>query len=214
MLANTRLGIPEMDAFDQDEIDNNPVLNAEEHVTLFGALLVAEGLITREQLKACLLLQAQDYPDTPIGQILVRCGYISADVIDQTLRLQTELKGSLIDSIDAQALRPADLTAVVLHRHGGNRVHAALHHLGVATTRVASWADFQEACREQQPDLILIDGEAIEATTILPERVAPPIFFIPPVALDDGQAELPECIRAQLMRFVEQARAMSTAGSA
>jgi putative methionine-R-sulfoxide reductase with GAF domain/CheY-like chemotaxis protein len=207
MLANARLRIPEMDAFDQDEIDNNPVLNAQEHVTLFGALLVAEGLITCEQLKACLLLQAQDYPDTSIGQILLRCGYISAEVINQTLRLQTELKVSLIDSIDAQTLRPADLTAVLLHRHGGDRVHATLQHLGVATTRAATWPDFQEACREQQPDLILIDAQMIEATTVLPERAAPPIFFIPPIALDDSQLELPECIKSQFMRFVDQARA-------
>jgi putative methionine-R-sulfoxide reductase with GAF domain len=196
-----------MDAFDQDEIDNNPVLNVQDHVTVFGALLVAEGLITSEQLNACLLLQVQDYPDTPIGQILLRCGYISADVVDQTLRLQSELKVSLIDSIDAQTLRPTDLTALVLHRHGGEHVHATLHRLGVATTRAFNWAEFQEAWYEQQPDLILIEAEAIEPTTILPERVAPPIFFIPPIALDDRQSELPQCIKALFIRFVDQVRA-------
>lgn len=206
MVANTRLRIPEMDAFDQDEIDNNPVLNVQDHVTLFGALLVAEGLITSEQLNACLLLQAQDYPDTPIGQILLRCGYISADVIDRTLKLQSELKVSLIDSIDAQTLRPADLTALVLHRHRGDLVHAALRKLGVATSGFSQWADFQAAWHEQRPDLILIDAEAIEATTILPER-ATPIFFLPPIALADDQFELPECIRSMLMRFVDQVRA-------
>src|SRR5262245_54282952 len=115
MIANERMEIPEMDAFNQDEIDNNPVLNVQQPVTLFGALLVAEGLITSEQLNACLLLQAQDYPDTPIGQILLRCGYISEETIYQTLKIQSELKVSLIDGIDAQTMRPADLSALVLH---------------------------------------------------------------------------------------------------
>jgi putative methionine-R-sulfoxide reductase with GAF domain len=206
MIANEPMKIPEMDAFDQDEIDNNPVLNGHEQVTLFGALLVAENLITSEQLKACLLLQAQDYPDTPIGQILLRCGYISEESIDQIRKLQSELKVSLIDGIDAQTMRPTDLNALVLHRHGGDQMYAALNKLGVAVTRVYNWADFQGAWQEDLPDLIFIDAEAVENTTALPDP-ATPLLFLPSIALADGQAHLPECIRSLIMRFVDQVRA-------
>src|SRR5688572_15396336 len=73
-LRNTLVAIPELDAFDQADLNTNPVLNEPPPVPLVGALLVAEGRITREQLNACLLIQAQDHPDLPIGQILVRCG--------------------------------------------------------------------------------------------------------------------------------------------
>ena len=131
MLANVKVKIPEMAAFDQDEIDENPVFNVQKSVPLFGALLVAEGLITHEQLSACLLLQAQDYPDTPIGQILVRCGYISEAARERCLKLQGELKASLLDSIDAQASILPDLTAFVLHHQDDGLIHAVLKKLGV-----------------------------------------------------------------------------------
>ena len=82
------LVIPELASFDQNELNDNPVLNQHPPVSLVGALLISEGLITREQLSACVLLQSQDHPDLPIGQILVRCGYISQQALDQALRRQ------------------------------------------------------------------------------------------------------------------------------
>src|SRR5690242_19920630 len=59
------LAIPELESFDQEELNDNPVLNHRPAVPLVGALLIAEGLITQEQLNACLLLQSQDHPDQP-----------------------------------------------------------------------------------------------------------------------------------------------------
>src|SRR3954452_20595488 len=69
------LAIPELGSFDQDELNDNPVFNELCAMPLIGALLLDRRLITREQLDACLLLQAQTHPDLPIGQILVRGGH-------------------------------------------------------------------------------------------------------------------------------------------
>src|SRR5690349_17888335 len=68
--------IPELWSFDQEELNDNPVLNELSPIPLIGGLLLARQLITRDQLDTCLLLQKQVYPDLPIGQILVRNGYI------------------------------------------------------------------------------------------------------------------------------------------
>src|SRR5262245_3415223 len=137
----TGLVIPELESFDQEELNENPVLN-HQSVPLVCALLIAERLITQEQLNACLLLQSQDHPDLPIGQILVRCGYISQQALDLALGIQVELKSSLVDTIEAQGLPQADLTALVLHPRAGELAYAALCQLGVSATPVRNWAEF------------------------------------------------------------------------
>jgi hypothetical protein len=47
------------------------------NVPLLGALCVAAGFVTNEQVERCLQLQRDVYPGTPIGQILVLEGYLS-----------------------------------------------------------------------------------------------------------------------------------------
>jgi hypothetical protein len=91
------LAIPELGSFDQEELNDNPVLNELYPVPLIGALLLARRLITREQLDACLLLQAQSHADLPIGQILVQHGYISQVALDRTLGIQSDMRSSLED---------------------------------------------------------------------------------------------------------------------
>jgi putative methionine-R-sulfoxide reductase with GAF domain len=209
MLVSTRLRIPEMEAFDQDEIELNPVLNLHESVPLFGALLVAEGTITLEQLNACLLLQTQDYPNTPIGQILLRCGYIQEGAIEQTLKLQNELKVLLLDRIETDnPIRiQTDMSALMLHRHADASIGTTLRKLGVATTQVRDWAEFQAAWQSLQPDLILIDAELIENVAGFPEQATTPIFFLPPISRQYNQScHLFHWLEALLVRFVQQAR--------
>src|SRR5215212_6451308 len=60
------LAIPELGAFDQDELNDNPILNELYPIPLIGGLLIARRLITREQLDACLLQQSQMHPAPPI----------------------------------------------------------------------------------------------------------------------------------------------------
>lgn len=55
---------------------------------LIGALFVASGLITQEQLEECLRLQADQHPDLPLGQILLRYGYVTAEDLVRLLALQ------------------------------------------------------------------------------------------------------------------------------
>ncbi len=174
---------------------------------LFGALLVAEGTITLEQLNACLLLQTQDYPDTPIGQILLRCGYISGrhDRADPqtTARAKAPFDGSDRDRNPLQA----DLRALVFHRYADTSINAVLGKLGVITTQVRDWADFQRTWQAQQPDMILIDAELIENAAALLAQETTPIFFLPPISRRYDQSyHLFHWIEALLVRFVQQVR--------
>ena len=92
------LAIPELWSFDQEELNDNPVLNELCPIPLIGGMLLARQLVTREQIDECLLLQAQMYPDLPIGQILVRRGYISQMALDHTLGIQADMRSSLNDT--------------------------------------------------------------------------------------------------------------------
>jgi hypothetical protein len=59
------------------------------NVPLLGALCVAAGFVTNEQVERCLQLQRDAYPGTPIGQILVLEGYMSQpDVARMVARQQ------------------------------------------------------------------------------------------------------------------------------
>ena len=160
---NTLMAIPELDAFDPADLNTNPVLNEAPPVPLVGALLVAEGRITREQLNACLLIQAQDHPELPIGQILVRCGYITEVALELALGIQSDMKSSLVQTIEAHGLPPADLTALVLHGRGSELACAALRPLGVAATVVCNWAAFTRALREAHFDLALVGDNFLDS---------------------------------------------------
>jgi hypothetical protein len=101
------LAIPELGAFDQDELNDNPILNELCPIPLIGGLLIARRLITREQLDACLLLQSRMHPAPPIGQILVRNGYITQAALDQTLGIQAGLRSTLEDAAHAEGVPAA-----------------------------------------------------------------------------------------------------------
>jgi len=200
--------IPELDGFDLDELNNNPILNAARPVPLLGALLIAEGLVTREQLNACLLLQEQDHPDLPLGQIMLRCGYITDRALDQMLNLQNEFRASVIDAIDEQALPPADLTALVLHESGVDIANTMLSRLGVAATIVRDCAALAAALVVERFDLILADGDLLDDTIRLLAQPATPILVLPPARSIDGcAAKLPLWVRTLIARFVGQVRA-------
>jgi hypothetical protein len=60
---------------------------------LFGAFLVAEGLITEEQLQIALRHQAR-LRQTRIGDLLVTLGAISRDTLERAVRAQLEESGA------------------------------------------------------------------------------------------------------------------------
>ena len=101
------LAIPELGAFDQDELNDNPILNELCPIPLIGGLLIARRLITRDQLDACLLQQSQMHPAPPLGQILVRNGYITQAALDHTLGIQADLRSTLEEPAHAQDLPQA-----------------------------------------------------------------------------------------------------------
>jgi hypothetical protein len=199
------LAIPELNSFDQTELNDNPVLNEKQPVPLIGALLMAEHLITREQLNACLLIQMQDHPNLPIGQILVRCGYISQAALDAALGIQNDMKSTMIDTIESRAT-PADMTALVLHARAGELAYAALSQLGVAATPARDWAEFSRALKDAQFDFVLIGADLLDGSTALPDQ-STPLLLLPPAMSDTaGGFFLPEWARTLISHFVAQVR--------
>jgi putative methionine-R-sulfoxide reductase with GAF domain len=137
-------------------------------MSLLGALLVSENLITRDQLVACLMLQREEASDLPLGQILLREGYITQDDLDRTLSLQQELRASLIDSIGSHQDVPSDLTALII----ASRYRADLvRHMRLSgvQVRVLSSLDQIEECDLPTPaELILVDQYVLTDIAELP----------------------------------------------
>jgi hypothetical protein len=104
--------IPEMEHFDHDEIDMNPLFNADrkrQHLThalpLIGALCVAEGLVTPAQIEACLNIQAKHHSGLPLGQILIRFGYIMESELERVLEMQRELKSFMVHALETSSIQ-------------------------------------------------------------------------------------------------------------
>jgi putative methionine-R-sulfoxide reductase with GAF domain len=208
MLNRAFSAIPEMDTFDQDELNNNPILNAAKPLPLIGALLVSEGLITREQLNASLLVQEQDHPNMPIGELLVRTGYIAQDALDTVLGAQRELKQS-VEAVEGEAEAPpqADLTALVLHGRGSELAYSVLRQLGVAATPTRNWAKFGAALNAAPFDLILLGAEMLGETIKLPDHGSTPLLVLPSVAVDGTSSfHIPQWSKTLIARFVGQVR--------
>jgi putative methionine-R-sulfoxide reductase with GAF domain len=208
MYLKLRSAIPELDDFDQEEMNSNPVLNTLKPVPLIGALLLDEGLITREQLHACLLLQEQDHPNMPIGQILVHYGYISAELLGHVVESQQALKSSLVDSIESQGLPIADMTAVILHECASELAYSVLNRLGVTATPARNRAELSKILGTRQVDMILMGSDMLDETTRLPDQEEIPLLLLPPLPrLHGGSFHLAQPIRTIIARFVVQARA-------
>lgn len=69
-------------------------------MTLIGALLIAEKLITQAQLDECLRLQERLYAGTPIGQILLKRGYISEENLARMVGKQRALRRALAQAVE------------------------------------------------------------------------------------------------------------------
>lgn len=208
MRVKRRAEIPELDDFDQHEFSTNPVLNASRPVPLIGALLIAEGLITQEQLNACLLLQEQDHPDKTIGQILLQSGYISQTMLDHVVGLQHELTSSLVDLIESHELPPADLRTVVLHARGDELASSVLSRLGVAVTTVRDRHELAKSLTESQFDMILIGAELLDDTASLPDNGETPLLVLPPLPGAAGRfGSAPQWFKTLIARFLVDVRA-------
>jgi hypothetical protein len=79
-------------------MDTSPVTA----MPLIGALFVTEGLISQAQLETCLALQAQHYPATPIGQILLQQGYVAEAEVARMVARQRALRRKLATAVEHQ----------------------------------------------------------------------------------------------------------------
>lgn len=206
MVSNSLSFIPELEVLGQES--GGGLDQKGRPIPMLGALLIENGLITREQLNASLLVQKQDHPDTPIGEILVRCGYISQQALDHALENQHELKLAQPDMVEAKPLPAPDLTALLLHERGSELAYSVLNQLGVAATPVRNWKELYIALRETRFDLILLDSEMLDETSTLPDQGSLPLLLLPPFERSRANSfQLPQWVRTLLARFVGQVRA-------
>jgi putative methionine-R-sulfoxide reductase with GAF domain len=175
-------------------------------VPLIGALLVAEGLVTQEQLEDCLFFQAHDCPSTPIGQILLQHGYISDRDLSRALAIQNDFAASLQGKIEFHSPRSSDLTALVLHSDIDQWLSELLKRLGVSITQASHWTELRALWNQQEPHLIFVDARLLNATASLPEQSTTPIVVLPHTPFDDNAPQLPAWITALISQSVAQAR--------
>ncbi len=169
-------------------------------VPLLGSLLVAEGLVTQEQISATLLLQQQDYPDDLLGEILVRCGYISRKSLERVLGQQSELRQNIVSRLDSYVPSKTELRALVFSRRSERGLCSFLSSCGVVATVMAT---IPAVDGPPVYDLLLIAADYVdhlgaEAAT------AAIVGLIPPSATDDTLS--PEA-QSLVIRYIDQARA-------
>lgn len=165
-------------------------------VPLLGALIIAEGLLTQEQLEACLLLQQQERPHRQIGEILLSLGHITAKDLERILQRQHQLRLSLVEAISPQNTPAPDLRALVLSAHPRPALDAALRQAGITHSYATTLPN-----RHQAFDLLLVDPVLLNRLqgTISPEVE---VGLLPPGI---GEGLLP-ATGALIARYAEQAR--------
>jgi putative methionine-R-sulfoxide reductase with GAF domain len=180
-------------------------------IPLIGAILVAEGPLTNEQLEAGLLLQKQDHPDQALGEILVRCGYITHAQLSRALSAQQELRASIVNAVGQHAPPPADLAALVIAPAADRLFARHLLSLGVDAFYAGTAANTQKLLASMHPDLLLVDPRSIAMVADLPQR-SDGLLAVLPLPLDawhDEHAEVAQA-HAVLDRYISQAREYAT----
>lgn len=172
-------------------------------VPLLGALLIAEGLITQEQLNSCLLLQQQDYPNLLIGEILLRCGYISMDDLERIATHQRELREALLATLESHGPPSVNLRALLVTERACAVLKQHLHSQGVMVDSVVHLPDHTPFTY----DLTLIDPHQIVCLQHAPP--AESIVSLLPDELADASApaRIPKPLLQLLDRYIEQAHA-------
>jgi len=175
-------------------------------VPLIGALLVAEGIVTQEQLENCLLLQAQDHHNTPIGRVLIECGYISDRDLSRALAIQNDFAASLQVKIELHAPQPIDLTALVLHADMDKRLSELLKQLGVSVTWTSHWTELRARWDQGAPDVILADARLLDDAVSMPDQSVTPLLVLPHALFASQAPQLPAWTVALVSGWVAQAR--------
>lgn len=170
--------------------------------SLLGALLVAEGLLAPEQLAACLLLQKHDYSDLHLGQILLRCGYVSRESLEHALELQRTMRESLSEAVDRQVPIPADLSVLVIARCPSDVLTTMLARHGAAVRYCRAMPDDLAA---EWPDLVLIEAGRLESCAALPDGC--PVELLPDIGRYMHIEAVPPSVRRLVERYVLAARA-------
>jgi len=164
-----------------------------------GALAVALGYIAEEQLDACILLQAQDYPGVPLGQILLHCGYLTADDVDRILHLQEEIAHAILQT----AAQPShSCAALLLTAHADPHLLLTLRELGIAATHVRSWTELRRRWQERPPDLLIVDPDVLPGATFPADCATIPIWLLP---LSTLSADI-QSVLAHVVRYVSERR--------
>jgi hypothetical protein len=181
------------------------------NIPLLGALLVAEGPLTNEQLEASLLLQKQDYPNQALGEILVRCGYITRAQLSRALAAQQELRASIVDAVGQHAPPPADLAALVIAPKADRVFARHLLSLGVDAYYAGTTDSARNLLASMHPDLVLVDPRSIAIIADTPPRTDG-LLSVLPLPLDawhDEHSQV-EQAHAVLEHYVSQAREYAT----
>lgn len=169
-------------------------------VPLVGALLVAEGLLSQEQINAAILLQQQDHPSERLGEILVRCGYISRKDLERILAQQQELRSSLMDMLDTYTPQKIDLNALILSSKSEQALAAFLAARGAAVDVLPTLPAIDSLAAY---NLLIVTAHCCNLLAPgLPTTLT--VGLLPQVSADN---DLPPSTMALVTRYLEHARA-------
>jgi hypothetical protein len=172
---------------------------------LLGALLLTEGLLSQSQLESCLLLQQHDYPELRLGEIAVRCGYLSAGDLVRTIQLQQDCRRILQIALESQMPMLADLDILIITARPSAALSIALTGMGATV----QYADRPPSADATPADLILLDPAQLSCYEALPE--ASLVALLPPeVWRWRDLHRAPAGMLALLERAVRQARERRT----
>jgi hypothetical protein len=92
-------------------------------IPLLGALCVAAGLVSQDDLDTCLALQHQTDEGTPIGQILLLHGYLSAHDLARMVAQQQHIRRAfaVTRGAPAAASAPPEATLADIPLYGVTR---------------------------------------------------------------------------------------------
>jgi hypothetical protein len=179
-------------------------------IPLLGALLVTEDLLSQSQVEACLLLQQHDYPELRLGEIALRCGYLSPDDLAHVLALQDDHRQALQLTLESQMPLPADLDVHIISAHPSPALTAVL--IGMGATVGYADGPPDAPFTALVPDLILVDPAQLPCCKVLPDGGL--VALLPPeVWRWRDLHRAPVGMLTLLERYVRQARAQRAARS-
>src|SRR3990172_2559893 len=137
--------------------------NSSKDKMALGEILIAEGLLTREQLGELLILQKQQSRYKPLGELCIEKGYLTKDELKGIMKAHKKriMLGDLL--VNLGVVTPNQLNEALLKQKGtGKRLGETLIEMGIISDEdLARALSVQLDIPLVKPDLAIIDKKLL-----------------------------------------------------